>query len=140
MSLEQLSVAQYPLAKKFYKDTGYGGAPGRDEAVWVWREATKIIASVRLQEREGGFFLRALVVHPDDRRAGIGQTFLNALLETYNARTIYCFPYLHLHSFYLASGFKDINFDSDTVPIWYLNYYQRLKQNKPVLAMKWGKS
>ena len=107
---EQLLPLHYPLVNKFYKNTGYGGRAGRDELVYILREASAIVAAVRLQPKpDGWLFLRAMCVAPELRGQGAGRQLLRGLNELLTSRPVYCYPFEHLIRFYAAAGFQRVN-------------------------------
>ncbi|WP_298633844.1 GNAT family N-acetyltransferase [uncultured Umboniibacter sp.] len=130
--LKQIDPVSFPLVKQFYKVTRYGGSPGRLETVWGWYERAQLIACVRIEPKDGVHFLRAMVVHPDFRGSGIGTKFLTAVVEQYRNDEIYCFPFSHLEAFYRAGGFMLANHQG---PDWFQQQYQRLSQQRNVIAM-----
>lgn len=134
MNIECLEANQFPLAAKFYKETRYGGKPGREETVLVTRNPSgALIACVRLQPREEGYFLRALVVAPEERGKGTGQAFLDGVCRALGEQPIWCFPYRWLEPFYARSGFKLV--DTLASPTWYREAYNRLIANREVVPM-----
>lgn len=134
MNIETLEANQFPLAAKFYKETRYGGKPGREEIVFVTRNPNgAIIACVRLLPRDEGYFLRALVVAPEERGKGTGQSFLECLCRELGESPIWCFPYRWLEPFYARSGFKLV--DTLASPTWYREAYNRLIANREVVPM-----
>jgi len=133
--LKKIEPIAFPLVKQFYKQTRYGGAPGRDEDVWAWYQGDKLVAVVRLQPKSDDWFLRAMVVAPEHRGQGVGSQFLRALLACCPQQELWCFPLEHLDDFYRTSGFCDAVIDD--APEWYRQQYLTLSKSKRVHAMVW---
>jgi len=122
------------LAAKFYKLTRYGGKPGRDETVYVFRNGrAQIIACVRLQRRDDGWLLRAMVVEQGERGKGLGARFLDAVCEACAPEVIWCYPFRWLEGFYGHSGFRRV--EAGEAPEWFDEGFRRIKQTRDVLAM-----
>ena len=130
--LKKIDPISFPLVKQFYKVTRYGGSPGRQETVWGWYDGAQLIACVRIEPKGDVHFLRAMVVHPDFRGAGIGAKFLAAIVDKYPNDQIYCFPFSHLEGFYRAGGFLPAK---DEGPDWFRQQYKRLSEQRDVVAM-----
>ncbi len=133
--LRKLNEAEYPLAKRFYKSSGYGGAPGRGEDCYVWMQESKIIAAVRIQPEDDCFFLRALVVLPNYRGEGVGRALMTEILNRRLYKDLWCFPLHHLEGFYQRLGFQLI--DPKYSPYWYKQKFERLSKTKKIICMNW---
>ncbi len=125
---EQLSEIQLPLVNKFYKQARYSSKAGRGEVVFVLKSDSGIVAAVRLQPKaDGWYFLRAMCVHPDIRRQGVGALLLASMQEFLRVNSVYCFPFDHLVTFYAQAGFRveDLTEAPDSMRDACLRYQQQ---------------
>ncbi len=104
-SLQQVPALQLPLVNKFYKHCRTSARAGRDETVYVLKCGSDIVAAVRLQPREGWYFLRSMYVDPACRGQGVGSTMLQGLQPFLQAHASYCYPFVELQAFYAQGGF-----------------------------------
>ena len=132
--LKAIEPIAYPLIKRFYSETRYGGSPGKNERVWAWYREQTLLGCVRLQPYDGALFLRAMVVHPSYRGQGVGRDFLSEVVAQYRDQPIFCFPFAHLEKFYAEAGFELTDTLED--PPWFQQYYQRLHQQRDIVAMR----
>ena len=103
---EQLTELQIPLVNKYYKQSRYSSKAGRGEVIFVLKDQSGIVAAVRLEPKNNGwFFLRAMCVAPELRGQGIGTQLLNHMQDFLSHHSVYCFPFDHLQVFYEKAGF-----------------------------------
>jgi len=135
---EQLTSAQFPLAKHFYKSARYSSKIGREDEVYVLRQSSEsnaIIASVRLIKLDRFLILRSMVVSQNKRQEGIGTILLNHLCARLSSTKCWCFPFEHLYQFYSDNGFECIPPEACPVEIRQ-KYQQYLSQGRKLLLMR----
>lgn len=106
--LIELPTLRWPLVKKFYKANGHKGHPRGGEQVFALYQETEMVAAVRLcplPNSDDGRLLRSLWVARKHREQGVGSLFLALLTPELKRAPVWCYPYPHLESFYLRSGF-----------------------------------
>lgn len=117
--VEPLDDIQLPLVNRFYKSARFSAKAGRGEAVFVVRDSSTatIVAAVRLQPERNNdwWFLRSMCVAPDLRGQGIGQLLLDGLQDFLQDKACFCYPFVHLESFYRQGGFELIDIDDAEV-------------------------
>jgi predicted N-acetyltransferase YhbS len=103
---ELLSDLQIPLVNKFYKQCRYSSKAGRGEVIFVLKGDSGIVAAVRLEPKnDGWYFLRAMCVAPDLRGQGVGSQLLKSMDAFLSSTPVYCFPFDHLCEFYSRASF-----------------------------------
>ncbi|MFD2230905.1 GNAT family N-acetyltransferase [Alkalimarinus sediminis] len=113
---EKLTPIAYPLANRFYKQSGEKGKTQSSDEVYVARSGANIIAAVRLcplvqdpanrANPSDTLLLRSLAVAPAYRRTGVGSQFMRYVVEQIGSRACWCYPFSWLESFYGQTGFK----------------------------------
>lgn len=134
-NVEQLDSQLFPLVNKFYKHCRYSAKAGRDDIVFVVKNASGISTAVRLQLRQPGvYFLRSMCVAPEYRRQGLGSILLQGMESFLNPITCYCYPFDHLQSFYGRAGFSVVA--PEHAEPYMLEAYQRyIAQGRKLLLM-----
>nr|WP_269783247.1 GNAT family N-acetyltransferase [Marinibactrum halimedae] len=117
------------MVNKFYKQEKDGARAKRGEYVYALRYCGNIIGALRIQPMHEEWFLRSMLVSSNYQRQGLGKRFLSTVFqdfltlnechknetsclekfslvgEPFQERTCFCFPYVHLVSFYHSVGF-----------------------------------
>ena len=120
--LEQLQFKQadnysLPLVKQFYKKNGMRAQAPKGELIYIASIQNTIVAAVRLSPAGATHLLRSMCVSADKRQCGIGTALLNYLQPQLNDIDCYCFPFIHLQSFYEKAGFSNCTPESCPEPI-----------------------
>jgi len=103
---ERLLEVQIPLVNKFYKHCRYSSKAGRGEVIFVLKGDAGIVAAVRLEPKnDGWYFLRAMCVDPSLRGQGVGSQLLKSMEAFLSSSRVYCFPFDHLVDFYSQASF-----------------------------------
>ncbi len=110
-----INPMNYGQVNQFFKRCRYPAKATAGEKVFVVKSSGKIIGAAKLKHRpDDTWLLRAICVHPDWRKKGIGSQLLDSIQSVINQDYCYCFVYNHLIEFYEASGFV---YADDTAPI-----------------------
>ncbi len=141
---ERLLPIAYPLANRFYKQTGEKGKTQSTDEVYVARFDTSIIAVVRLCPLVKGpafvdtpskrLLLRSLAVSPEYRRVGVGSQFMEYVVQHIGVRECWCYPFIWLESFYEQVGFEVVDPD-DSPEIIRSPFENYRRQGRDILIM-----
>lgn len=141
---EKLTPIAYPLANRFYKQSGEKGKTQSSDEVYVARFDTKIIAAVRLCPLVKGLvnvdnpsnklLLRSLAVSPEYRRSGVGSRFMEYVVEQIGSRECWCYPFSWLKGFYAQTGFKAVE-PKDSPELIRLPFENYRRQGRDILIM-----
>ncbi len=132
--LRQLSPAQLPLAKRFYKQANYRCSYDRKSHIFALDQAQTMLACVQFDRNDQYRFLRAMVVHPLYRQQGLGRLLLAELKPYLKQQPCYCLPFNHLRNFYERAGFVVLE-DESLPPIIKEKLQNYRRQRKKLLAM-----
>lgn len=135
LQLIQVEPIAYPIVQRFYKEARYTSKLGREDEVYALKDHHEVISAVRLTTLDGHLLLRSMVVKPDLRSQGIGHIFLEAVVKKLKGRACWCFPFMHLLTFYRRAGFELT--DPSTQPPSIHSAYQRyVNQGRDIAVMK----
>lgn len=91
---------------QFYKRNQYQGKVKANDNIWIMTDNDKqIVGAARLCRQAGFILLRGVWIEQTLRAQGLGSQFLQNLKCAGILDGCYCFPYLHLESFYRRLGF-----------------------------------
>lgn len=136
---DTLNPEQFPLAKQFYKTSRYPHAIGREDKVYVLRQAAKsnkLIAAVRLVHMSDYIILRSMVVSHELRGLGLGSLLLKQLKQ-FLPSNCWCFPFEWLKDFYANAGFVCVDVENAPIEIK-TKYLQYLSQGKKLTLMHYS--
>jgi N-acetylglutamate synthase-like GNAT family acetyltransferase len=131
-----IEIGEIERVKAFYEVSAYSQPLDSSDSILVAETGDDILAALRLCHEHGTLVLRAMRVHPDKLRRGIGTDLLRYAANVIGNEICYCIPYKYLTSFYSQIGFVEI--PVDRAPKFLgnrLKLYQR-KLNLDVILME----
>jgi len=117
LSIYEWQEPNFRAVNKFYKKQKHKGSASGEERVFVITENqplalepaenndTTILAAVRLVPAHGYYWLRSLYVEKGLRGQKLGSRLM-AFVNDQVDIDIHCFPYPHLQTFYIQSGYE----------------------------------
>jgi predicted N-acetyltransferase YhbS len=112
ISVSKAEKSEFPEIAEFYKTRVPAGYKlNENDTFFIAKQDREIIGSVRLVREEGVLVLRAMQVHSEFQRKGIGRLLLDELVKDLGSEDCYCIPYEHLETFYGLIGFKKISIE-----------------------------
>ncbi|BBB31041.1 GNAT family N-acetyltransferase [Neptunomonas japonica] len=106
--IQLLCPAQKIALSKFYKRNQYKGKLKETDRVWVMAQPGKVVGAARFCQQAGCRVLRGVWIERELRSRGLGHQLLHHLQCKGELDDCYCFPYLHLETFYSRYGFKKV--------------------------------
>ena len=104
--VRRLLPEQRSALAQFYKRNQYKGKITATDNIWVMTHVDdQIIGAARLCQQAGFTLLRGVWIEKALRTQGLGSRLLAHLKNVGALQECYCFPYLHLESFYSRHGF-----------------------------------
>jgi N-acetylglutamate synthase-like GNAT family acetyltransferase len=129
-----LNPIKLPLIKRLYKAHYPAGRAKSDELIITASAKGSIVALLRMKTIENYRLLTGMLVVPDARGTGVGNTLLTHCEKEVFKDGDYCFAFMHLESYYSQHGFKTI--DSSKLPnalkITFLRYVNSGKDLIPM--------
>ena len=107
----------------------------KSELIYIASINNTIVAALRLSPAGDAHLLRSMCVSADKRHSGIGSTLLHYLQPQLNEIDCYCFPFLHLQSFYENAGFSHCQPESAPEAISD-KFYRYINNGKNICLMK----
>ncbi len=128
---------QTPLVNKLYKDYYPAGKANKSDRIWIVKDHTTWVGSVKYRDYDEFTFMSAMLIVPDRRGQGIAQQLLTQSLIN-NKVNIYCFAYSYLENLYRNAGFKVI--ESTHLPASLKQRFERYTQHgrKTLIPMQYS--
>lgn len=132
--IEVLNPIKLPLIKRLYKAHYPAGRAKRDELIVTATLEGSIIALLRLKTIEQSRLLTGMLVIPEYRGRGVGNTLLTHCENTVFNDGDYCFAFKHLELYYAQHGFKTIDTSAlpNSLKMAYLRYVDSGKDLIPM--------
>lgn len=128
----KLEKIKYPLVNQFYKRVYKKGIAGKNEAVFIIKNAHQIICSAKLKSIEEHLLLTGVACDPNFQHQGHASQLIKQLIMQ-QEQPIYCFPYPHLQPFYLRLGFTKIQINQ--APEMIKQRFVRYQQHRTLFLM-----
>jgi N-acetylglutamate synthase-like GNAT family acetyltransferase len=108
--IQPILPEQRPQLTQFYKRNEYKGKVKATDRSWIMTDINgQIVGAARLCQQAGFTLLRGVWIDKTLRTQGRGSQLLRYLNAAGVLTDIYCFPYLHLESFYRRQGFARVS-------------------------------
>jgi N-acetylglutamate synthase-like GNAT family acetyltransferase len=108
VTFQKVDPIKYPLIKRFYKEHYPSTKIKPTDSVIAAFHSGQIVGVVRFKPIGEDFLLTGMAVSRECRLNGVGRQLLTHCSEHYLNSNYYCFALSHLDSFYMSSGFSQI--------------------------------
>ena len=108
----------------------------KGDIIYIASLNNSVIGALRLNPVDDYYLLRSMCIAEEKRAQGIGSQLLQHIQNSLSEIDCYCFPFSHLHSFYTAANFQQINPQSAPNVI-HKKFARYIESGKDIILMKY---